>query len=271
VADAPLHFVLGPAGVWAQAPGARAALARLFTARMGAEVIVDVVAGYDELFDRIRNGQGHFAWLPPVLVVDALDQLGVTLLVSAVRAEGPRYHGALFVPREHPARTVEAVRGRRVAWVDRRSASGYLFARLALIDRGLPADFFAAEDFLGSHRAVVAAVRDGRADVGATYVHFPEDQHRVAVGSGWHEIGFDAMRVLLLSDVIPSDGVCAAKYVDAATRIRMTELLCTFDVQDEGRRALREVFDARSLEPTLPQRYLTVRRALALASSPAPT
>lgn len=259
-----LCFVLGPTGLRNRVPGATAELGALLSARMAREIVLESVPSYAQILDRIASGSGHFAWLPPVLVVEALDRIRVALLASAVRSSGSRYHGALFVPGDHPARTIDALAGRRVAWVDPRSASGHLFPRLALADRGLPRTFFGEEAFLGSHRAVVAAVRDGEADLGATYVHFPEDQHRVPVGSGWHDIGFERMRALLVSDPIPADAVCAAPYVDAPTREQMSDLLCTFHTRP-GAHLLHAVLDAASMEPTVPSRYQTVRRALALA------
>lgn len=259
-----IELLLGPVAARTAGDEVRALLERLLTRRMGATVRVGGATSYAEVSERVRTGSTHFAWLPPVLLVRAMDEAGAQPLVSAMRMKGATYHGVLFVPREHPARDVAALRGTRVAWVDERSASGYLFPRLALAAHDAGSGFFAREVFLGSHRAVVSAVRDGRADVGATFAQSIGGPSDRPAASGWDDIGLEAMRPILWSAEIPADAVCATPSADTAMRKRLEELFLCLHLDPDGRIILRDLFQARGFEPTTPQHHDDTRRALQL-------
>ncbi len=70
--------------------------------------------------------------------------------------------------RERLLTDLDALAGKRVAWVDRDSCAGYLFPKLELLERGRPPDsLFVGQCFLESHIRVVRAVRDGEAELRA--------------------------------------------------------------------------------------------------------
>ena len=113
-------------------------------------------------------------------------------------------------------RSPHDLEGARAAWVDRQSVSGYLLIRAHLRSLGImPERAFTSDRFFGSHEAVVRAVVDGSADVGATFIHLDERPGRREpriLRAGW---GDAKVRVIAHAGPIPSDVVAASTRLGA--------------------------------------------------------
>ncbi len=96
---------------------------------------------------------------------------------------------ALFVLERSGLRSPQDLAGVRAAWVDRQSVSGYLLIRAHLRGLGImPERAFTSDRFFGSHEAVVRAVVEDSADVGATFIHLderPGRQEQRILRAGW--------------------------------------------------------------------------------------
>lgn len=159
------------------------------------------------LVQAYASGDVNLVWSSPSLALVAPELRGAIPLVTSVREGQAHYHGVLFVRADSPIKSPLQLRGTRAAWVAPTSAAGYIFPRVALAGNGIdPGGLYASERFLGSHGAVVRAVWEGDADVGATFAVFEHgDASRAMVRSGYLEAGHPEMRVLLATPPIPAD------------------------------------------------------------------
>lgn len=245
----------------------RVQLGEVLADSIGTPVHVTAAPSYADLLASVARGEVQIAWMPPGMVVRALDDHGATLLCGSVRARGPRYHSVLFVSAKSQHRELEDLRGGLVAWVDPDSCAGYLFPRMALLERGLdPETFFASQQMLGSHDAVVHAVDEGAVDAGATFANYPAGAEPLGrpQSAGWFAPLYPAaMRPLLTSEPIPSDAVVATRDIDETTRTRAAETLTRLHTLPGGATLLEALFNAARFEPTDAGQYDSVRRALA--------
>lgn len=262
-----LVFGMGPIALAEARQRHRRAFAAKLSEALDAEVVVVVASTYDELSGLVERGETHLAWLPPAVFIRSFDRGDVRLMVSAVRAHGSRFRGALFVRSEMPWNDLSDLRGLRIAWVDRGSCAGYLFPRLALIDARIDPDtYFDKQFLLGSHNAVARAVEVGKADVGATFI----DQTPAARGRperlerpGWAlEVEPDAMRAVLVSEPIPSDTIGVAPELDPEVRDRLVDSLTTMHEDPDGAGILGGLFGAARFQVAGPADYEPVRRAI---------
>lgn len=261
-----LTFLTGPVG--AVRTEARLRFARHLADVLEEPVEVFPTPTYGELSTALTRDAGDFAWLPPAVYARAEDH--VELLLGGVRASRAHFRGALFVRDDTRFESLHDLQGTRVGWVDRNSCAGYLFPRLGLLENGVdPEALFREERFLGDHLSVVRAVEDGDVDVGATFIHLAGDGADAPVaGTGWElEMPRDRMRMLGVSDPIPSDTLVAFPSTDPARRAQFTEALQSMHDAREGRRILGALFGVERFEPVLPAHYDTVRRALRAGSS----
>lgn len=219
---------------------------------IGAEVLPHRAPSPAALVSAIHAGRVQAAWLSPSLLATSQRLASVLPLASSVREGATSYHAALFVRSDSFIQSPRELAGKRVAWVAPTSASGYLFPRAALAELGLrPATFFASETFLDSHGAVAAAVSEGRADAGATFVVFEHnDPTHLVARAGYLELeGAPPMRLIVRAGPIPSDVIVASPSLPVQLRARLTLALQSLAVGVGSQRAIRALFGAEGFEP----------------------
>lgn len=145
-------------------------LAALLSSKLGVKVRFTIMSRYGDIADRFvaRELDGAFFGIYASLL--ATETLGVEPLVRSVRLDGSTTaRGYLFTRRDSGIRSIADMEDARAAFVDRATATGYVFAVAMLKDYGIKDldDFFSEQYFTGSHESVVYAVLDGKADVGA--------------------------------------------------------------------------------------------------------
>jgi len=108
---------------------------------------------------------GQTCGLPYVRDLRSRVHLVVTPCYGVRGCDGPYYRSFVVTRATDTARSLEEMRGRRLAYNARHSQSGYSALRslVAPLAHGRP--FFGAASETGSHRAALRAVADGRADL----------------------------------------------------------------------------------------------------------
>jgi ABC-type phosphate/phosphonate transport system substrate-binding protein len=94
-------------------------------------------------------------------------QLLATPRYLAKGSEGATYVSQVIVRADDPAASIADLKGRRAAYNDRASQSGYNVLRHLVAPHAKGKPFFAAAIESGAHRRSLALVREGRADVAA--------------------------------------------------------------------------------------------------------
>ncbi len=169
----PLKLGISPAYGPEQAQNAKALIEPYLTTALGSPVTVVVLPGYEELSDALASGTVDLAWITPLAFVRASQKNAyVQALSKAMRSGdgGLTYRSVFAVKADSPLKTLADLKGKRVVWVNKLSASGYLFPRELLRKENYDPDkFFVSESFAGDHPGACKAVREGKADVAATF------------------------------------------------------------------------------------------------------
>ena len=257
----PIRFGLSPAlGVQAaRAQGER--VASWLKTRFDREVRPVVFGDYPGLVDAISEGEVDFAWMPPLTFVRAADR-GVGVVALAQRYGRPTYESAIVVRADSPLVELADLRGKSVAFVDRESASGYLFAA-DLIKRELGADVLKEQHFQGSHKAVTDAVRRKWVDAGVTYV-VRDAEGRIKY-SGWLDLAEASeipLRVLATTDPIPCDAIAHRPGLPTGIVERLAKTLVEVEDDELGRKVLTEVFHTTGMMRADLRIYDAVRDAM---------
>jgi len=240
---------------------ARDARTRLFVHalqdRLGVHVVERNVDTYEELELAMTAGRIDLAWLPP-LVFARLDQRAVATAVATVVRPGDAFWSVLVTsPASGITRLVpEQLRGRRIAWVDRLSASGHIVARLGLVALGIdPRTTFASESFAGSHVEALHAALEGRADVAATFA-------RCAAKGGivhgpWVEAGIPAKDVLVLGLLgeVPPDLIAASNRMPQEMRRAVEAAMMDVGRDESLAPTLQAIFGGTRFLPGTPTSY----------------
>lgn len=182
---------------------------------LGSHFKIAIAHSYAHLVDALAEGELDVAWLPPVAYVRAV-RSGAARLMLTLEREGRRSYSAAIVTRTDSPMRLSELAGKHVAWLDPWSAAGYLVPRCMLRGAGIePDSTFAAQSFHGSYDAVLQALLDGAADVGAMYCRVAESGE--ITGGAWHE-DRRIRPIAASAEPIPGDTICvtAALAVDDA-------------------------------------------------------
>jgi len=257
-----LRFLIARSIEHRETPAALERFGAQLAHEIGEPISVEVVPSYAALEEALAAGDAQLAWMPPILLADG-DDTRLSPLVTSLRGGAAEFCSVLFVRADADVYTLDDLRGSTVAWVDRCSAAGYLFPRLHLVDEGMRVEkLFAREEFLGTHHAVVRAVFDGKADVGATFGGPPSAGEDADERSGFHDVEPRVpVRVIFRSAPVPSDAVVCDASLPTDLRIRVTSALIHLGTFAVGRRVTRRLFGADGFQ-TFDPRALAQIRAL---------
>jgi phosphonate transport system substrate-binding protein len=160
--DRPLVVVFGPQHAPRNSEALRARLARA----SGLELEFRTAASSSAAIDLVQAGRADAGLLPLFDYLFCADVFGVEPLAQVLRDGGRTTHtGELVVLAGSELRGVSDLRGRRVGYVDRFSVTGFILPAAQIREAGVAVESV----WLGSHAAVLAAVRDDRVAAGATY------------------------------------------------------------------------------------------------------
>lgn len=150
--------------------------------RLKSELNVNITYRFADDYRGIINGMSKneydFAWMGPYSYVLSGCYSDTSAryepLVRPLRRndEGElseEYRSLIFTSRESGINSLQELRGKSFAFVDRNSTSGFLFPMAHLIDAGLEPDDDFSYEFLDRHDKVVQQVNEGNYAAGATY------------------------------------------------------------------------------------------------------
>lgn len=231
------------------------------------EVMVIEARSYEELANRLIAGEADIAWLPPIPLVALERRKAAVPLVSHHRDGSSDFHAVLVARHDSPIKALSDLAGRKAAWVDPFSASGYVLPRIELFARGVdPRTAFFAEKFYRSHDVAVRAVVQRRADFAATWAGL--DAAGKVVRAPWFDMDTreDAIRVVATLGAIPGDTIGVRPNLPFAAREKIRTALIRLSGDAQHHFRIRDLFGVDEFRPWSTLGYEELRRAAMMAS-----
>lgn len=213
------------------------ALARYLSHKLCRPVELVHQTSYSDLVAGFRNKTLDAALLGSFAYAAVHEQSGVEVLARPEYRGRSHYRGVLYVRAASPYRTVEDLRGRRIALAGKCTTAGELYPEYLLASRGLPPlhRFFSHAFDAGSHEAALRALVEGRVEAAAAKDLVYEEMVREDPALGaW-------TRPLSASEPVPGDGFGVGPGLGDALKGRLRQVLLTMHETDDGRRALRDM------------------------------
>lgn len=228
---------------------------------LGTKVELVVADSYADLGERVARRDIAFGQFSPLAYVEARQAHPDLRLIASMIAEGgTEYAGYIVARAESDIVRADDLRGHSFGFVDRVSASGYLFPLVYLWDHyGDPQQFFSSIRFFGNHDALLRAVASGEIDAGATFSAALVNSGRAGLGSPF--------RIVAKTGRVPYDAVVAGPALDDGQARALQAALLSIDTRSAlGRRVLGPLRLANGFVPGDDQRYDSVRERLARAA-----
>ena len=201
-----------------------------------------VATSYAGVIEAMGANRADIGWLNTFSYVIAHQKYGVEVRLVTVRFGLPYYRAEIITQANSGINSLADLQGKRFAFVDPASTSGYLFPLAGLKKAGYdPQKFFGQTVFAGSHNNVVLAVYQGRVDAGAVY-----EDARGSVQKTLPDV-MQKVKVVWRSDPIPNDTVSLREGLPAAVKDRVTKALLRFSEQPAGLDALKALYEIEAL------------------------
>ncbi len=182
-------------------------LAKMLEVATGYRVRAEVPTSYAATIEAMCANRVDVAFLAPFAYVLANQRCGADVRLVSIRANLPFYKSQILYRADLNVKSLQDLRGKRFAFVDPASASGYLFPAALLKKHGIDPDrFFSQVVFAGGHDKVVLAIYTGSVDAGATFGDEVFSDARTRVEAQYRDVK-DKVKVLMYTDPIPNDTV----------------------------------------------------------------
>jgi phosphonate transport system substrate-binding protein len=171
------------------------------------------------------------------------------------------YTSRFYVRKDSGLKTLEALRGKTIAFVDPGSTSGYVYPMVMLMKKGLvtnrdPKTFFKDAMFAGTHEAALLALLNGSVDVVASFDLAPQQYLK-------EKERIDRITHVAETDPIPEAGMCVREGLDPALVRKIVESLMAFNAP-EYRPLLKDFYGIDGFAPANDSDYNPVREAIDL-------
>lgn len=202
-------------------------LARMLEVATGYRVRAEVPTSYAATIEAMCAGRVDVGFLATFAYVLANRRCGVDARLVSIRQNQPFYVSQILYRADLNAKSLADLRGKRFAFVDPGSASGYLFPAALLKKNGIDPDrFFSQVVYAGGHDKVVLAIYTGSVDAGATFgdPNNPVFEARERVVQQYPDVR-DKVKVLMYTEPIPNDTVSFRPGLPEEVREKVTRAM----------------------------------------------
>lgn len=197
----------------------------------------------------------------------AHDKYGVEAKLTGIRHGLSTYQSQFIVKADSPIKTLADLAGKKIAFVDPSSTSGYLLPLKTLKEKKIEPK---ATVFAMKHDSVVSMVYQGQVDAGATFYSQPsknengeeqmEDARRLVL-TQYPDVK-NKIRILELSEAIPNDPIVLRKDLPEEMKVRIVDATIAFVATPEGKEAFNKTYGVLEFKKASDKDYEPVRSML---------
>lgn len=231
--------------------------------KLGLRFRVDVPVSYIALVEAFGTKRADVGIVNTFGYILAHEKYGVRAKLRIVSFGRDEYFGQI-IARKDGIKKVSDISGKKFAFVDPASTSGYLLPAKLFKERNIkPKDFV----FAGRHDVVVSMVYQKQVDAGATF-HVPEKNEagqpmdaRRLVRTQYPDVD-DKVVILEKTGPIPNDPVIFRKDFPADLEKKIVDALVEYVHSEEGVKVFKALFNVTDFKPATDEEYDSVRAML---------
>ena len=230
-------------------------LTDMLAEELGVPVKGFTATNYIGVVEGLGSDQVDFGFIPPFAYVLANKENDAEVILTAINDKGEaNYKSAFLVREDSDIKDFEDIRGKRVAFVDPSSTSGYIFpaAHLKMLGIDLDKDIQTMDS--GGHDKSLQLLLNGDVDVIATFStvvdrykdEFPDAKEKT--------------RVLGYTEDIPNISVTVNGEMDKAMSDKIKAALLKIVDTEEGSEMLKDLFNMHGFKEATDADYDIIRK-----------
>lgn len=206
--------------------------------KLGIKVKFTILSRYGDIIDMFTKREMDGAFFGVFTAVLAQKKLDVQPLARQVNPDGSTTsEGYIFARKDSGITTLKDMKGKRIAFVDRATATGYIFAISFLKENGITNidKFFSEYFFTGSNDSAVYAVLDRRADIGVVKGRIFD---RLSANDPLIK---EEIFIIVKSAPLPDMTLCLRKDIAPEIRDKIKDVLLNMHEDPKGREVLKKL------------------------------
>lgn len=233
-------------------------LAEKLQDKIGQPVHIYVSKNYTAMIEALKAKKVDMAILSSLTYVATEKETPVKVLLKKTWSNGPFYYSTIVTRADSQIRRIQDLKNKKIAFVDEKSTSGYLYPQVHLKKSKLEDKHFKSIEFSGSHAGSVELLESGKVDAVAVFA----DDEKAKQGA-WNRFGKSKkfkVRVLWISEPIPNDPIVVRQdFYDQNTKLTHELMYNLIETQNEMSALLSEVLGTSELMPATSRQYDPVR------------
>jgi phosphonate transport system substrate-binding protein len=236
-----------------------AALKKYMEANTPYKFKISIPASYIAVVEAFGTKRADIAAINTFGYVIAHEKYGAEAKLVTIRFGESTYKAQFLARTDGKIKKLEDLEGKKVAFVDPASVSGYLLPLKYLKDRGIkPKETM----FAMRHDSVVSMIYQGQVDAGATFYSPPaENDARRLVREQYPDVE-KKIKIVDLTTAIPNDPVVFRKDMPEEMKKTIAEALIKFAATPEGLDVLKKLSSVTGLAHTSDADYDATRAAV---------
>lgn len=228
----------------------------------GMYVQIELPINYIALVEAFGSKRADAAIINTFGYILANEKYGVQARLKLMNRGRDEYYGQIIARADGP-KTIQELNGKKFAFVDPASTSGYLLPLRLFKQEGVKLKEFM---FAGKHDTVVRAVYQKQVDAGATFYTPPDDDGtpkdaRWILRTEYPDV-YDKIKILKLTGPIPNDPVVFRKDIPEEVKQKFSDALIKYIKTDEGKSVLLGMYHITDFKAAADKDYDLVRSYL---------
>jgi len=236
-------------------------LAERLQNRLGLPVLMYISKNYSSMIEALKNKKVDLAILPAMTYVAAEKDVEVKVLLRKTWSNGAFYYSVIITRADSKIKTIKDLINKRMAFVDEKSTSGYLYPQVHLRKNLLDNKKFKSVVFSGNHAASIEMLEAGKVDAVAV---FADDEK--AKNGAWNRFAKSKkfkIKALWVSEPIPNDPfVVRQDFYDQNPKLTLEIMYNLIEIQSESNKLLSEILGSSDLIPATSRQYDPVREMM---------
>ncbi|MEO8631751.1 MAG: phosphate/phosphite/phosphonate ABC transporter substrate-binding protein [Chloroflexota bacterium] len=226
---------------------------------------VNVPTSYAATIEGMCSGAVDVAFLAPLQMTLAIDRGCASPILGALRKDetgkpSTTYQSQILVSATSGINDLNGLKGKKFAYVDALSASGYVYPILTIKTKtnSDPKTFFAQTIFAGGHDKAALAVYQGTVDGAATFID-------VRTSPGMPADIMTKTKVIDRAGPIPNDGAAVRKGFPADIAKQIQTSMAEYSQSETGKKAFTDLYSWDGMQIVDEKFYEPMREAAKLA------
>lgn len=229
-------------------------LAEMLSEELGITIEGFTASNYVGVVEGLGSGQVDFGFIPPFAYVLANKESNAQVILTAINKHGvSSYRSQFLVKKDSSITNFDEIKGKKVAFVDPSSTSGYLFPGAHLLGEGIDLEKDIAYVYAGGHDKALQLLLNGDVDVATTFVDSRERYEKDFPNA------MEDTSVLGYTKDIPNISVTVKGDMTLEKQEKIKAALLAVAETEEGAKLLKDLFNMYGFSEATDEDYDVIR------------